>query len=137
MDLTFKEKSLFTQLIASSIAFFTYFYTTLPQSSAFNSSALITPLIALVTAIVVINIIGHIIAAMISTPEGEDERDELILLKASKTKATLLSAGIVLSVLFSLKLESEFWTIQILLGVLVSTDIAEKLIQLFHYRKGL
>lgn len=136
MNLTFKEKSLYTQLIATLIAFGGYFYNVLPHSDVYAPVDLISHLSVLVIVVVIINIIGHIVSATISEPEDEDERDELILLKASKIKALLLSTGIVLSVFYSLLFQHEFWTIQILLLFLCGADIIEKMMQLFSYRKG-
>ena len=136
MDITFKEKSLLIQLVAILIVFGGYFSSldySINQSLPSNS---IPHFIWLVVALVALNILGHIFAAAFSQPENEDERDKLIELKATRIQAFLLAAGIIITIFASLKLQSVFLIVNLLILFLVISEVVEKAVQVFYYRKG-
>ena len=137
MDLTFKEKSLLIQIVAILIVFGSYFLSIDYKITQSLPSSTIPHFIWLVVALVVLNILGHIFAAAFNTPENEDERDKLIELKAARIQAFLLAAGIVMTILASLKLPNVFFVINLLILFLVISEIVEKAVQLFYYRKGI
>ncbi len=78
MDITFKEKSLWVQIVAISIVFGSYSLSLGHKITESLSSMPIPHYIWLVVALVVLNILGHILAAALDKPEREDERDKLI-----------------------------------------------------------
>lgn len=136
MDITFKEKSLWIQLVTLSLVFGSYFLSidyTNTKNLPMNS---IPHFIWLIVVLVALNILGHILAAAFNKPENEDERDKLIELKATRVKAFLLAAGIVIAILASLKMENLFYTINLLILFLVISEVTEKAVQIFYYRKG-
>lgn len=137
MDITFKEKSLLIQIVTLSLVFGSYFLGidyAITENLPSNS---ISHFIWLIVVLVVLNILGHILAAVFNKPENEDERDKLIELKAARIKAFLLAAGIVITILASLDLQNLFITINLLIMFLVISEVAEKSVQIFYYRKGI
>ncbi|WP_045858587.1 hypothetical protein [Teredinibacter purpureus] len=137
MGITFKEKSLWIQIVTLSLVFGGYFLNldyTITESLPSN---LIPRFIWLIVALVILNILGHVLAAAFNKPENEDERDKLIELKATKIKAFILAAGIVIAILGSLKLQNLFITLNLLILFLVISEVVDKAVQVFYYRKGI
>ena len=137
MTLTFKEKSLWIQIITLALVFGGYFLTMNYNIEQAFPSNLILHYIWLIVVFIALNILAHIFAAAFNKPECEDERDKLIELKATRIKAFLLATGIVFAILASLILENQFLTINLLLLFLVFSEVITKAIQLFYYQKGL
>ena len=137
MDITFKEKSLWVQIVALTGMFGSYFLNVDYKITDGFPSNLISHFIWLIVGLVVLNILGHVFAAAFNKPENEDERDKLIELKATRIKAFLLASGMVITILACLKLQNEFFTINLLLLSLVVSEVIEKAIQIFYYRKGI
>ena len=137
MNLTFQEKSLWIQAIALTLLFGGYFLRVLPTDATSISNDMIVDLVGVVIGLTIIMIIGHIIAAATNTPEELDERDRQIQLKASHLKSTLLASGCVLTILLSLKVPGNFWSVHTLLIFLVVAELTEISLQLFYYRRGI
>ena len=137
MNITFKEKSAWIQLVTLFLVFGSYFLSidyTIPGSIPTNLAA---HLIWLIVVLVVLNILGHILAAAFNKPENEDERDKLIELKATRIRAFIQAAGIVMAIIASLNLQNLFITINVLILFLVISEVIDKAVQLFYYRKGM
>lgn len=137
MSITFKEKSLWIQIVVLTVMFGSYFLNIDYKISDGFQANLIFHFIWLIVGLVVLNILGHVFAAAFNQPEIEDERDKLIKLKATRIKAFLLASGMVITILACLKLQNEFITINLLLLFLVASEVIEKTIQIFYYRKGM
>lgn len=137
MDITFKEKSLWIQLVTLSFVFGGYFLSidyTFPETIPSNS---VSHFIWLIVILVILNILGHILASAFNKPENEDERDKLIELKASRIQAFIQAVGIVMAILASLKLQNLYITVNLLILSLVISEVLDKAVQLFYYRKGI
>lgn len=134
MDTSFKEKSLWIQLLALVLVFGSYFVQVILAGE--GAAHQLGYFIGMLVVLVVINVLGHSVAAVLSPPEHEDERDKRIQLTASRTKAHVLAAGSLITIAVSLILHHEFLTLHLLLLFLVIAEVAEKSVQLVYYRKG-
>lgn len=136
MSVTFKEKSLWIQIVTLSLVFGSYFLNLDYTGVDRFPPNLVVHFIGLLVLLTVLTILGHIFAAAFNEPENEDERDVIIELKATRIKAFLLASSIVITMLTSLTLQNEFVTLHLLLLFLVVSEVVEKAIQLFYYRQG-
>ena len=136
MSVTFKEKSLWIQIVTLSLVFGSYFLNLDYTGVDRFPPNLVFHFIGLLVLLTVLTILGHIFAAAFNEPENEDERDVIIELKATRIKAFLLASSIVITMLTSLTLQNEFVTLHLLLLFLVVSEVVEKAIQLFYYRQG-
>src|ERR1039458_565450 len=94
MDLSYQEKSILGSLLAVVVVYGYYFAGVLhdlshPEFGAGN----VARLILAVVAIVVIEIVYHIVLALESKVEAKDERDILIECKAYRNAYFLLASG--------------------------------------------
>jgi len=136
MSVTFKEKSLWIQIVTLSLVFGSYFLALDYTGVDRFPPNLVSHFIGLLVVLTVLTILGHIFAAAFNEPENEDERDLIIELKATRIKAFLLASSIVITMLTSLTLRNEFVTFHLLLLFLVVSEVVEKAVQLFYYRQG-
>jgi hypothetical protein len=136
MSVTFKEKSLWIQIVTLSLVFGSYFLALDYTGVDRFPPNLVSHFIGLLVVLTVLTILGHIFAAAFNEPENEDERDLIIELKATRIKAFLLASSIVITMLTSLTLQNEFVTFHLLLLFLVVSEVVEKAVQLFYYRQG-
>ena len=136
MGVTFKEKSLWFQIVTLSLVFGSYFLALDYTGVDRFPPNLVSHFIGLLVVLTVLTILGHIFAAAFNEPENEDERDLIIELKATRIKAFLLASSIVITMLTSLTLQNEFVTLHLLLLFLVVSEVVEKAVQLFYYRQG-
>jgi len=136
MGVTFKEKSLWIQVVTLSLVFGSYFWALDYTGVDRFPPNLVSHFIGLLVVLTVLTILGHIFAAAFNEPENEDERDLIIELKATRIKAFLLASSIVITMLTSLTLQNEFVTLHLLLLFLVVSEVVEKAVQLFYYRQG-
>jgi len=79
---------------------------------------------------------GHIVVAILSRPEGRDERDRLIEWKAESRSSWLLTTG-VLAVITGLILGLDSaWIAHLLLLSLFLSEILRFVLQIVSYRRG-
>lgn len=134
MNMTFKEKSQWIQLIAILLVFGSYFLSINFESTENFLPNSIYHFIGLIAALVILNILGHALTASLNKPEGQNQRNQLIELKVTRIKSFLLATGIVMSVLVSLKLQNDFYTVIASILALVGSEIVEKVLQIIYYR---
>jgi hypothetical protein len=140
MDLSYQEKSILGSLLAVGVVFGYYFATVLRDisRSEFDCASLpIGRLVLAVVAIVVIEIVYHILLALESKPEPKDERDTLIASKAYRNAYFLLSAGIFVVMCAVMLAFKPFLIVNLVLFVWVLAELAQFVTQLFYYRRGL
>ena len=94
MSVTFKEKSLWIQIVTLSLVFGSYFLALDYTGVDRFPPNLVSHFIGLLVVLTVLTILGHIFAAAFNEPENEDERDLIIELKATRIKAFLLASSI-------------------------------------------
>jgi hypothetical protein len=143
MGLSYREKSILGSLVAM-LAVYGYYFATLPglDTRRYFDAASTTRLIAMVVAIVVIEVVCHVVIAASSHVERKDERDVLIEIRAYRVAYFLLATGV--SLLIGTMILSNPETLGIsqfsmgnfLLLSMVVAETAKFLTQLFYYRKG-
>jgi len=150
MDLSYQEKSILGSLLAVVVVYGYYFASVLRDASrpGFDGGNM-ARLVFTVVAIVVIEVVYHIVLALESKVEAKDERDILIECKAYRNAYFLLASGaflVIASVIMaSLAGDSvptriivtPFLTINLVLFFMVLAELAKFLTHLFYYRKGL
>jgi len=150
-DFSYQEKSILGSLAAMLVVYTYYFGSTLRDLGRreFGNGGL-ARLVFAVIALIVIEIVYHIVLALESDPEPKDERDTLIESKAYKTAyfflatgISLLAAGIIVFNTLALHSHealgtvSAFATVNLILLAMVLAESAKFLTQLFYYRRGL
>ncbi len=150
MDLSYQEKSILGSLLAMVIVYGYYFANALRHADEpeFGGGG-IGRLILAVVAIIVIQIVYHIILALESKPEPKDERDVLIECKAYRngyfalaTGAFLVIGAVILAALArdaapARIIATPFLIVNLVLLFMVLAELVKLLTQLFYYRKGL
>src|SRR5271166_2659018 len=147
MDLSYQEKSILGSLLAMVVVYGYYFAAVLRDASRpeFNLGRLMLAVIA----IIVIEIVYHIVLALESKPEPKDERDLLIECRAYRNPYFLLATGafLVIACFIMAGLARDaaptrisvtpFITVNLVLFFLVLAELMKFLTQLFYYRRGL
>ncbi len=149
MDLSYQEKSILGSLAAMVVVYGYYFANVLRDTSqpAFGGGSL-ARLVFAVVAIIVIEIVYHIVLALETKVEPKDERDILIECKAYRNAYFLLATGafLVIGAVIMAGLASDsaptrimvtpFLTVNLVLFFMVLAELAKFLTQLFYYRRG-
>jgi|SRR5271165_6315210 len=149
MDLSYQEKSILGSLAAMVVVYGYYFASVLRDTShpEFGGGN-VTRLVFAVVAIIVIEIVYHIVLALETKVEPKDERDVLIECKAYRNAYLLLATGafLVIGVVIMAGLASDsaptriivtpFLTVNLVLFFMVLAELAKFLTQLFYYRRG-
>jgi hypothetical protein len=150
MELSYQEKSILGSLLAMLVVYAYYFASAFRHlgQSQFDGGTL-GRLIFTVIAIIVIEIVYHIALAIRSRPQPKDERDVLIECKAYRTAyfamfsgMSLVIAWLIVAGLASVAAPGRisvapFLMVNLILLVLVLTELLKFLSQLFYYRRGL
>lgn len=138
MSLSFEEKSVWIQLVSVAIALGAYFAVAATMHA--NGVDILIPymplLVLAVVVIVVINVAGHIVAAITGRPEKRDERDRLITWRAESNSGWILAVGAmgaITAMLFGL---GDVLVAHILLASLFIAEIVGFTLQLVYYRRG-
>ena len=150
MDLSYQEKSILGSLLAFVVVFGYYFAAVLRDLGRHEFVAgMVGRLVLAVIAIVVIEIVYHIVLALESKPEPKDERDILIECKAYRNAYFLLASGAFLVIAWVIMTNlasnvaptriavTSFITVNLVLFFMVVADLMKFLTQLFYYRRGL
>ena len=148
MDLSYQEKSILGSVLALVVVFGYYFASSVSRPGPGRSSrGNGGPALVAVIAIVVIEIVYHIVLALESKPEPKDERDVLIEGKAYRNAYFLLGGGTFLGIVGSSMAayadaapayrSNDFLIVNLVLLIMVVADLMKFLTQLFYYRRGL
>lgn len=134
MNLSYREKSIWGSLIAILVVFGYYFATlAAPANGSQFDAANVGRLVLAVIAIVVIEIVYHILISVRSKPEPKDERDIRIEGKSYRNAYFLLASGAFLSPFAA----TPFAIANMILLSMAIAEIGGFLTQLFYYRRGL
>lgn len=139
MNASFEEKSVWITLVSLLLVFAGYFYVAALMLRGGVTSVLpFVPVMAVVVALLVILlIVGHILAAVASRPEGRDERDRLIEWRAESNSSWVLGVG-VLAAIFGLATPvGPAWIANGLLMCMLLSEVWKHMLQLYYYRQGL
>jgi hypothetical protein len=151
MDLSYQEKSILGNLLATLVVYGYYFANALSRAAQAESNALkIGRLIFTVIAIVAIQIVYHIILALEAKPEPKDERDVLIECQAYRNGYFVLNIGaflVIQRVIMAIQaldvspttrnISTPFLVVNLMLLFMVLAELVKLLTQLFYYRRGL
>jgi hypothetical protein len=146
MDLSYQEKSILGSLLAMAVVYSVYFAGTLRDigHGDFGASSL-GRLIFTVIAIVVIEIVYHIVLALEGGVERKDERDILIESKAYRNAYLMLATGASLVITYFIVAGlagatriplTPFLAVNLVLLFMVIAELTKSLTQLFYYRRG-
>jgi len=149
MDMSYQERSIAGSLIAMLVVYGYYFAAVLRDMGrpGFAGGGL-GRLIFAVIAIIVIQIVYHIVLALESKPEPKDERDILIEAKAYRNGYFALASGafFVISAVIVAGLARDAaptgivvnsFLVNLVLLFMVIAEVVKLATQLFYYHKGL
>jgi hypothetical protein len=141
MNLSFQEKSLWCMFVGLIGAFGFYFTTVLPTNATDVMSGDVMPeqVVLFVLAVVLlvgVQIVGHIVIALIDRRTAVDERDRFIHLKGTRNASYVLATGVFFALCTAILTEGNFLFIHVLLGFWVLAQLVEIGSQLYLYRKG-
>jgi hypothetical protein len=136
MGLSFQEKSLWLMFASLVGVFGFYFVTVLPADTINVMPNQVVFFVLAVVMLVVTQIVGHVLIAIVDRNTKTDERDRLIELKGTRNAAYVLATGVFLALCAVLVTEGNFVFTHVLLGFWVLAQLVEIGSQLFLYRRG-
>jgi len=139
MNISFKEKSIWTSLIITIIVF-GYYFTRVFNQTTDDSANLIVLFVGVVIAMIILEIVSHIILAVIykkEVNESSDEREKLIELKGIRISYWILIFGIFQAIVSLLMNKPPLMVANIILLFFVFAQIFGESIKLYFYRKGI
>jgi hypothetical protein len=136
MNLSFQEKTLWLMLISLVAVFGFYFAHALPDAGRDVMPQQVALFIAAIVLLVVMQVAGLIVIAIIDRRPGADERSRLIGLKGTRNGAYVLATGVFGALCAGLLTEGNFIFTHVLLGSWVLAQLVETGSQLWLYRRG-
>jgi len=136
MSLSFHEKSLWLIFLSLFGIFAFYFGAVLPFKSPNLEPQHVTAFAVALCALVLTQIAGHIVIAIMDHRTETDERDRAIALKGTRNAAYVLSAGVFLTLCTALFIDGNLVFTHILLAGWVLSQLVEYGSQLVLYRRG-
>ena len=136
MNMSFQEKSLWL-IFASLIAVFgAYFSMVLPSSAPNVLPRQVALFGVAVVLLVILQIVGQVVIALIDRRGDTDERDRLIGLIGTRNGAYVLATGVCTALASALLIPGNFAFIHVLLGFWALAQLVETGTQLVLYRRG-
>ena len=151
MSFSFQEKSIFGSLVIT-IGLFSYFFIAVFEALASPTEAATARLpgllIGVVIAVIVVEATYHILIAILSRPEDEDERDRTIEAKATRISYFVLVAGLLTAVGHSLLaamlgfpaneqlIEGPVLLASLVVCAFILAEVVGFAMQLYYYRRG-
>lgn len=136
MDLSFQEKSLWLLFVSLVGAFGFYFGTALPGDAIDVMPHQVALFVLAVVMLVITQIAGHAVIAILDRRTATDERDRLIALKGTRNAAYVLATGVFTALCAALVTDGNFIFMHVLLGSWVLAQLTEIGSQLVLYRRG-
>ena len=136
MDMSFHEKSLWFTLVGLLLAFGLYFGSVLPAAGVNVVPSQLALFAVAVIVLVVTQVAGHIVIAIVDRRPGRDERDRLIALLGARNGGYVLAAGVFVALCTAVLTEGNFVFTHVLLGAWVLAQLVETGSQLVLYRRG-
>jgi hypothetical protein len=139
MSASFEEKSVWIQLLATASVLGAYFVAAgRMYSVGVRHLVPYAPLFAVaVVALVAVLVVGHVVVAIASRPEGRDERDRLIGWRAESRSGWILATGVILSIMGMIASYDDVVIAHLLLLSLLVSQVTAFVLQLVYYRRGL
>lgn len=153
MNTTFEEKSTWISMFATAAVASWFFAQSIPMIFAEEIPdrarliAFAGLSVAAVVGIIALQIIGHVLAAILSSPEDGDERDRRISLRSDQVGGIVLYIGVISTVGHILAsgffeqssvvaLASPFGILNMLVASMVIAEICACLTRIWLYRRG-
>lgn len=136
VDLSFQEKSLWLMGGSLVAVFALYFATVLPIAAVDVMPHHVVRFILAIVFLVVLQIAGHIVIAIVDRRSGKDERDTLIQLKGMRNAGYVLATGVFFALCAAIIWDGNFVFTHVLLGFWVAAQLVEIVSQLVMYRQG-
>jgi hypothetical protein len=136
MSLSFQEKSLWLMFVSLVGVFGYYFVTVLPANGSDVMPSQMVLFTVAVVMLVIMQVAGHIVIAIMDRNTQTDERDRLIALKGTRNAAYVLATGVFLALCAAMVTDGNFLFTHLLLGFWVLAQLVEIGSQLFLYRRG-
>ena len=139
INASFEEKSVWIQLISLVVVLGSYFVKagTLLADGVTVLAPYIGLFVAATILLVVVLVIGHVVVAIASRPEGRDERDRLIEWRAESNSSWILAAGVFGAIVALVAAVDDVWVANLLMLSMLVSEVAKLTFQLFYYRRGL
>lgn len=134
--MSFQEKGLWLMFVSLIAAFGFYFATILPVETANVMPHQIVLFALAVVMLVITQIAGYIVIAIVDQRTETDERDRLIELKGTRKGAYVLATGVFFALCAAIVTPGNFIFTHVLLGFWVLAQLTEIGSQLIAYRRG-
>lgn len=138
MGLSFQEKSLWLMFV-SLVGVFGFYFGAVLMLPAFSVDVMPHQVVFFMLAVVLLviaQIAGHIVIAIVDRRTQTDERDRLIQLKGATIGSYVLATGVFLALCAALLTKGNFVFTHVLLAFWVLAQLVETGSQLFLYRRG-
>jgi len=136
MGLSFQEKSLWLMFVSLAGGFGLYCAMVFPTDAVNVMPHQVVFFVMVVVMLVIAQIVGHIVIAIVDRRSETDERDHLIELKGTRNAAYVLATGVFLALCAALVTKGNFVFMNVMLGFWVLAHLVEIGSQLFMYRRG-
>jgi hypothetical protein len=137
MAYSFQEKSLWLMLVSLLTAFGLYFVAVLPNHATVILPQEVGLFVVAVVMVVIMQIVGHAVIAIIDRRPQTDERDRQVMLRGSRYGSIVLAIGVFGALCAAVLTEGNFIFAHLLLGFWVLAQVVEIASQLYLYRYGI
>jgi drug/metabolite transporter (DMT)-like permease len=134
--MSFQEKSLWVMLIGLVLAFGGYFAVVLPGHTLEVQPQQVVLFVVATIVLVIVQVVGQSIVAILDRKTSTDERDRLIALKGTRNGAYLLATGVFFALCAAVWVPGNFVFAHVLLAFWVLAQLLEIATQLYSYRRG-
>jgi uncharacterized BrkB/YihY/UPF0761 family membrane protein len=134
--MSFHEKSLWLMFASLVVCCGGYFALALPSGAQNVMPQEVALFVAAVVALVVMQIVGHVILALLDRRTDSDERDRMIGLIGTRNASYVLASGVFFALCSALIIPGNFVFMHVLLGAWVLAQLVETGTQLVLYRRG-
>ncbi len=136
MDMSFHEKSLWLMFGSVAVVSGLYAVAVLPADAVNVMPHQMAAFGLAVAALVVLQVVGHVVIAIRDRHAETDERDRLIELKGTRNGAYVLATAVFLALCAALMTQGNFVFTHVLLGGWVLAQLVETGSQVFLHRRG-
>lgn len=138
MNASFEEKSVWITLLALILAFGGYFFVAghMLAAGVMLVGAYAAPFGVAVALLITVLVAAHIVTAIASRPDGQDERDRVIGWRAENNSSWILGAGVMVAIVALAFPIERVWVAHGLFATLFLAEVAKRLMQIYYYRWG-
>ncbi|MFN0131129.1 MAG: hypothetical protein ACKVW3_01130 [Phycisphaerales bacterium] len=139
MGASFEERSVWVQLVGMVVGLGVYFVIAGRMLAAgVRAMPAYAALFIVATVLMVILLVaGHIVMALASKPEGQDERDRVIAWRAEHNSSWVLATGVLAAVTGMVFEIEAVWIANLLLLSLALSEVLGFVLRPVYYRRGI